>query len=271
MIYQAFVFLLSLSIVFSAKCPIFVCNTTSGNTYTADPVKCSTKSVAATGQATFKLTNCGSAAQYCNFSYSNATSYCSDITAQIGYLYPGEFCSDSAQCTTKNCKSNICTGADIGGVCAKDLDCNPGLYCNNVTLKCNTTAALGEKCASNSPRCANHLTCIFGKCILLGSLDLDAPSDGPLGCKSYFIAADQYGVMKCATAPSLDTDATTPCTLGTICNYTQGTRKFATPCKCGTNTVGNGFCHPGLGKLSSDISLVRIFPLNINSSSNMHK
>lgn len=254
MIYRLFLLLAILGFNLASTCPKLQCSNAIPTRYTADPEVCANKTVSPTGEITFRLTNCSSTKQSCNFIYAQNISYCKDKADYAAYAYPGESCYYDTNCLSKKCKENICVGALLNETCVQDWNCEPGLFCNKT--KCHTLVAEGALCGSNGNKCKNHLTCSLGKCVLLGSLADGMAADTPLACKNYFLLKDDSGVMRCSIGPTLDSDFTVPCVLGTPCNYTLGDKKYQLPCRCGLTAATTGYCSPGAGKLAGDIAMV---------------
>lgn len=62
-------------------------------------------------------------------------------------LYPGEACKENIDCESGVCTNSKCVGKAIDEACTKDLECNPGSYCDKATTnKCVALLETGSKC-----------------------------------------------------------------------------------------------------------------------------
>lgn len=260
--YQATLVLLVIALARAAYvCPRFQC---APATYELqlDEV-CARKNASGTN-TTFNLYMCASPNyQNCSFAFESTNSSCMNNSIPYRTLLPGDPCQYRESCKSDTCSAGYCVGKEVGAACASDVECRAGAYCNYMS-KCEVLLPEGASCANTSTRgvCQNHLVCVYNNCTRIGSLEIGNMSNNPLACKSMYIKTDEVGIQRCAqglanvgyTAGNL-----VECQMGYTCNYTEGgssTVSFTSPCKCGVNAAGKGYCHPGEGNMQSDINIV---------------
>jgi hypothetical protein len=62
------------------------------------------------------------------------------------FAYPGEACTQAADCISGTCTSGFCKGTALQATCALDTDCDPGLFCDSSTKKCATLLSKDSAC-----------------------------------------------------------------------------------------------------------------------------
>jgi len=212
----------------------------------------------------YSLKKCESeTTQRCDFQYGFPQSSCVDIITTPASLLPGEPCVYSAYCMSGSCSNRTCAGRVQGEICIKHEECNIGLHCSG-RGKCEPLLNSGDACGKGIGECKNELACASGKCVPIGSLDDQTPSDNELACKSLFISVDATGILKCHAPPkSASGDKPSQCQYGSLCEYQfdGSSEKLQMACKCGVNPAGNSFCHPGIGNLKNDLNkVISYFP-----------
>ncbi|OMJ69173.1 hypothetical protein SteCoe_33171 [Stentor coeruleus] len=173
---------------------------------------------------------------------TNSTCY----TPPAAVRYPGDYCTESTQCSSGTCTNKVCTGLSIGAKCTSLYSCNPGLYCDTANTVCVASVPQSGVCSS-TVYCQANLTCNLGICVPFYSVALNGPVNPISGgygfstvCASGFAALDsKTGATICMTAPvSPSKSVNAVCTPGNSCLDSTGTYKKA--CTCGTN--GMAYC-----------------------------
>lgn len=160
--------------------------------------------------------------------------------------YGGDYCQASTDCVSGVCTNNVCLGGVLGANCTNPYDCNPGLYCNDVS-KCDSQVTEGGKCNSQYD-CLNSMTCNQGICVPYFSLPVQSVTNNldasglSLACYYGFANVTQSSPLKgiCARPPVSPSTEPTVCTPGSICSDKTGTYKK--PCTCGYNEFGLSYC-----------------------------
>ena len=144
------------------RCPKVACGTLNGT--------CAERSINEIKNKNFTLQSCKESYQACPFTIADITNdgfepkTCTNKTVQEIKRYPGEACTEDAQCHWggKGCVSKKCNATDpVNNTCTMDSDCLAGNWCN-VTV-CAKQIALGANCTS-SLQCVNSAACYDGKC-----------------------------------------------------------------------------------------------------------
>ncbi|OMJ87849.1 hypothetical protein SteCoe_10330 [Stentor coeruleus] len=162
----------------------------------------------------------------------------------VALRYAGDYCSASSQCQSGNCTNDACVGISLDQKCVNPTDCNPGLFCNTTSSKCEYNVAVGGNC-SNFYHCQNNLTCNLNTCVPVYSLANGDQVDNSTtygynkACASGFAAYDTTTYSrKCAIAPVSNNSVNALCNHGTSCSDTTGV--YTKGCQCGTD--GNAYC-----------------------------
>ncbi|OMJ72911.1 hypothetical protein SteCoe_28528 [Stentor coeruleus] len=163
---------------------------------------------------------------------------CTDL--QTPTRYPGDLCSYNSQCTSGLCSDKICSGPGFQQPCTVEIGCSPGFYClNNL---CQNQVRIGGLCMSDTD-CVNNALCNLGKCIQYWSLVNNEPTIAPinslsLACKS---GAAKLTISGYTCSPAEDSESLeTTCDIGSLCYSSSKT--YSSPCVCGKNTYGQGYC-----------------------------
>lgn len=257
--YQAALVLLVIALARAAYvCPKFHC----GVTYELELDEVCSRKTTGTSNTTFQLLLCASPNyQNCSFDFAASSSSCVNASMAPGSLLPGEPCQYGDYCISGSCMSGYCVGKELGLICKVNADCRVGTFCNYYG-KCEALAAEGAVCGGVMKTvCQNHLVCVNNNCTRIGSLEIGVISNDPLACKSMYIATDELGVQRCSLGLSNVgySGNLVECQMGSVCNYTingSDTVTYTSPCKCGVNPEGKSYCHPGEGKMQSDIDIV---------------
>lgn len=115
---------------------------------------------------------------------------------------PGEACSVSNHCLSKNCTDKKCVGETVGKPCVQDFDCNKGLFCNFNTGKCANQKSENAEC-NRDEECINTHGCSNMKCIKYYSLGNGAEATNPAVCINSTI---KIGVKPICDSRTLTTD-----------------------------------------------------------------
>lgn len=175
----------------------------------------------------------------------------SDVISYGGV--PGDVCSSNSDCqglSFCNMTRGVCQGYTTGHSCNDQPDCDVGYACHNVEMAatCQPMKTLGGTCGNylSMVLCQNTLACNYGQCVNLFSkkngqfVDQDV---GALVCESGFFdyAKGRHGQAACAAAPqSPRANLPISCNAGSFCRSRDG--KYQTPCQCGYNSNGQGYC-----------------------------
>ena len=182
--------------------------------------------------------------------YSNTT--CVQGSTTIGYGgVPGDTCSSNSDCQGKStCNGQgICQGLKTGAFCDDQPDCDVGYACHNVQMAatCQPLNSLGQACgdALTMNLCQNTLACNYNKCVSLFSKINGALVDynvaGLVCASGFFERTGEKGGAVCAAAPlSPRLNLPISCTAGSSCRSRDG--RYSTPCQCGFNGNGQGYC-----------------------------
>mmetsp|Transcript_11926 Transcript_11926/g.11991 ORF Transcript_11926/g.11991 Transcript_11926/m.11991 type:complete len:487 (+) Transcript_11926:503-1963(+) len=193
-------------------------------------------------QETFYAKTCSSGKSCPATRTSNST--CEDKPTAVRYA--GDKCSSNSDCLSNKCDKNVCVGKAQGDSCEYIYDCNPGLYCNSGSSRCEAQLAADATCLDDYD-CTNGLMCNLGACTLYFTLENGMQTDNvnnygfSMACKTGFAAVNRQtnpptGI--CAEAPVSPTVKT--CTVDSMCQDTTGT--YSKPCTCGYNAYGLSFC-----------------------------
>lgn len=205
--------------------------------------------------------------------YATPNSYGNVTCSKTNLRYPGDYCSGNNQCESLSCINNVCIGISLGQTCVYATDCNPGLFCNFTSFKCEYNVPIGGDC-THSYACQNNLTCNLGTCIQLFSLAIGQAVDNATNygysqaCASGFAAYDTTKLNKvCATAPISSGVVNALCNPGSVCNDSTGV--YTKICQCGTN--GNAYCptfegDPAAVKMNSYHQKFANYSTNCNSA-----
>ncbi|OMJ79032.1 hypothetical protein SteCoe_21015 [Stentor coeruleus] len=165
---------------------------------------------------------------------------------------PGDACKSKADCqglSVCNQVTGVCEGGKTGAFCNDQPDCDVGFNCHNVeqAASCQPVNNLGGTCGNylTMNLCKNTLTCNYGKCINLFSLQdgtLVENDSAALACQSgFYELTQQPGQAVCKSAPKSPKVAMPiSCSAGTMCKSSDN--KYQTPCQCGFNSMGQGYC-----------------------------
>ncbi|CAG9330863.1 unnamed protein product [Blepharisma stoltei] len=192
-------------------------------------------------QETFYLSNC-SESQVCPVTRT-ANSTCQ--SAEVQLAYPGDYCTENAQCLSGSCKSKKCQGLSEGDACINLYDCGPGLFCNDDSV-CQEQVSKNGQC-SDEYDCENNLICNLGICIPYFSLGTGAETDAvdynglSFACGTGFAKINSTTPLmgSCAAAPVSALGAYT-CTPGSVCMDLSNI--YSKPCTCGYSSEGLGYC-----------------------------
>ena len=204
------------------------------------------------GVTTFHLSPCNDS-KICSIHFASKPDLCSINSTQAS-RYPGEICKDNVDCFSGKCEGKLCVGVEFNGSCSEDLDCGPGLYCNDTGV-CDLTKNATENC-TRIEECTPSAICNLGKCVQIGSLLLNDSATAPAACASFYV---ENG--KCSSGPKLvrglNDSKTGPIKCPGMCKYMKSNDidSYEMPCQCGMTELGLSFCNPGKGE--SDIHLVR--------------
>lgn len=181
--------------------------------------------------------------------------------------YPGDFCSVNSQCSSGVCLSyGICDGQALHLNCSNVYDCNPGLACDVETLTCELQGEAGATCIQEYD-CGNGLLCNLGICTLYASVQNGATTDQVVSPQTglSLACASGYAVMSggqwvCSVAPISLTPNPMLCNPESQNQCQDSTRKLNSPCLCGYNPEGQGYCSlfPGDAPVKEMFSLLAI-------------
>lgn len=236
------------------SCPVFNCSSsaaTSGQciTYTNT-----------TGVDNYLVTPCV-AGLYCGFE-SKASSTCKYPTDYMP-RYPGEYCFDALDCHSGTCLNGKCSGISSGNPCNMTYECNPKLYCDSISDKCEALLNIGNACTDTS-QCSNSVcdslvcTAYFSKANGQPATEI-SPQGLAWACKTGFAKGGL-----CAAPPvSPPTKVVTNCTAGEVCKDQNGVSNKT--CTCSYN--GKAYCplFEGDTQVQAMITGIQtILPYNIN-------
>ena len=260
------IFLVLAVAVCQYTCPKFRCGSVKQDAPSLGDV-CVKKNTSAT-DTVYQLQLCPSpSTQNCNFTLGVALGNCTPVVTADGSRYPGDPCVYGRECISGSCPTQACSGTQLGGACASNIECDAGLFCNSAG-KCDVLVKVGNQCSKAKGTCENHLTCTFGVCVQIGSLPQGNETDNSMACSTMFAMVDAVGKLRCHEGPKLKGGSIKPteCQLGTLCSYgfDHSADNLTKGCKCGVNPSGKAYCHPGEGIMTSDISKVSL--LLISSS-----
>jgi hypothetical protein len=176
--------------------------------------------------------------------------------------YPGEYCSQNADCISEMCTNNVCIGTLQGGSCSSSTQCDIGLFCVSVNYAFTCQPLIGAYqfgCGSDYD-CVNYCGCQYlssgppGMCVPYFALAAGSTVPCASGGVSFLCAtgacyaAGNAAVGTCTVAPTSVTPLGNNCTFSGQCSGTnpQG-QSFAGTCTCGYNNFGWSFCQPFVG------------------------
>ncbi|KAL4441759.1 hypothetical protein ABPG74_008756 [Tetrahymena malaccensis] len=203
----------------------------------------------------------------CNLSsFVNKFAYCQKDPDPSKTL-PGESCTQSTDCQSKNCQSGYCVGNSAGQACAQHRDCDVGNYCLISTQGsnsgvCKEQVPFGQACISDYD-CQNNCVCSKGSCTYYYSLDVGIAADNFRACASGYIS-------KGACAQGLSSKSSSrplPCSSDSDCLLVDSNGNDAgnTQCQCGFNPGSFSYCKLSEGDQEyQNVLQTFLFVLNTN-------
>jgi hypothetical protein len=203
---------------------------------------------------------------YCNASQRSGNSTCTLPKPEVGIAYPGENCYSDASCKIGYCMGNICRGKHWLQECAKNEECNVGLFCRKSV--CWPLLKEGETCRHDDD-CQNHLGCFksssqsTGECmeyfsLSTGSRVFDCQKYTSKFCKTLScMSPGGDGKGLCIDAPQSSKHLLDTCKYNSDCYGETDKYEFYGRCRCGLNSNGQKYCVPFLGDESGK-ALVKI-------------
>jgi hypothetical protein len=206
--------------------------------------------------------------EFCNVDYppyahlsettKDGSFYCKQIPPKPAPTrFPGEQCPSNSECVktgplTGECKHGTCSGAGDSSNCSSHAECLAGLFCNNESKKCIPQKPFKSEC-TDSVQCENKYLCHKGLCQLTPySLDLGEEVNEK---DVFYNVMCKFGFTlkgKCSYLIQKENgeDGFIKCDRDDKCIYTFfGTGEtLETPCSCGYNSEGQGYCKQGHNK-----------------------
>ena len=160
--------------------------------------------------------------------------------------YPGEYCTNKAECLSGNCSSNkVCHGLNESSKCNNDHECDYGLYCHREDgeEKCTAVIKISKTCTLKN-RCDAGLVCNNGICVVIGSIEEEKEANIGSACKTFYSNGTH-----CIKGPTL-VGSKTECNENCLYIVEATNKSFNKPCVCGMSESPKKYCSPGIGNLS---------------------
>lgn len=143
-----------------------------------------------------------------------------------------------------NCVGHTCQGLNKNSQanCTTTADCEPGLYCDHSSHKCEEVQDDDEAC-SRDDECNNDNLCDQGFCTQMFSLDNEEQTNVTWGhlaplCKSGYAVKDK-DLWNCTAAPqSVTPNVVQECPASGVCTSKEG--NITRACECGYD--GKSYC-----------------------------
>ena len=74
--------------------------------------------------------------------------------------YHDEYCDIDAECLTRRCVNNKCTGRRDGETCEQDFECGKQSFCDMFNMFCRRYAREGDTCNDDNLKCAFGYVCV---------------------------------------------------------------------------------------------------------------
>jgi len=111
----------------------------------------------------YYVKSCGGDNTQCPLPTGTGNTACQAVTE---ISYPGALCGGVHMCNldvgtgkTVNCVKGICQGKILDATCTNSDQCNPGLYCNGISVTCVALLAPGADCLFGALTCDNQHVC----------------------------------------------------------------------------------------------------------------
>ena len=226
-----------LSLTSGLTCPKYECASS-----TPTSLQC-IKYESSSGSNVYKLTPC-QLGLTCPYTEGSSTS-CKEYPAFT--RYPGDYCSVDIDCMSNNCLGTTCQGLNKNSQanCTTTADCEPGLYCEHTSNKCEEVKEEDDddNDCSRDDECNNDNLCDLGSCTQMFSLDNDEQTNITWGylaplCKSGYAVKDKTS-WNCTAAPqSVTPNKVQECPASGECTSKEG--NITRPCQCGYD--GKSYC-----------------------------
>lgn len=179
---------------------------------------------------------------------TNSTCF-KEPTVSVPSKYPGEDCDDDEDCVYDLCVDDQCAGIEEGDVCTSTLECDPGLYCDTITLLCTELKDNDVPCL-NDFECGMHSYCQLqadGKVCaayftVTNGVEIEKCDVIAAECETLYCYEDEDTSPKCFEAVKSKNDTPNACVLDIDCLSSYSTRLLYSECTCGFNENGDSYC-----------------------------
>jgi len=191
------------------------------------------------------------------------TTTCQAIPDYKHKQLPGIECSIDSECLSGPCLNGICRGADKGGKCEVDHDCDIDTFCDKQAKRCQYLSHENQHCDENKP-CYSWAVCLSNQCVIkfskLVGESVPDHDKNHLACETAYTKADEQGI-KCTLGPKLQ-GAVHRNWKNLTCKYYAGNDvqpDAATIPVCGYSNVGSFYCPLGIGDLYDRMQDLKAF------------